>query len=183
MGSNSSPKGWPRDQVGRAVSEAWQRERVQRLVRIFRCLDRGRQRGKRLRKMLMLHAWRSRGRYYKADPARPIRFSYSTLLRLFYQWRQGGRTTAALALRYHGNRKTSLPQVVELAKLCQAPETLSFSAAYRKLARPGATECAFRLAIPPHLKVSLATLFAHRRHGRVLERTTRQITEEVAEFV
>ena len=159
----------------------WQRERIQRLARICRCLERGQASGKRLRRMVRFHAWRWRDRHYECDPARAIRFKASTILRIYRLWRKGGGTPAALALHYwRRNRKAYLSQVIELSKLCLAPETNSFSAAYRKLPNPGATHWAFRVAIPARLRVALAALLAHRRHEQVLERAARQILEGVA---
>jgi hypothetical protein len=158
--------------------KGWQRERVQRLARICRCIDAGQARGKRMHEMLVNHAWRWRARQYKSDPARPIRFRYSTLLRLYYTWRKGGRIPDALALHYwRGRPKATMGQVVELSKLCLAPETSSFSAAYRKLQAPGATECAFRYAMPARLKGAVAKLLAHRRRGQALEREARKVLE------
>jgi hypothetical protein len=152
-----------------------------RLARICFCLERGQAAGKRLRKMARLHAWRWRGRHYKASPSQAIHFRASTILRVYRLWRKGGRTPAALALHYwRANRKASMGQVIELSKLCLAPDTKSFSAAYRKLATPGATHWAFRVATPARLRVALAALLAHRRHEQVLERAARRILAEVA---
>lgn len=163
-------------------SATWQQERLQRLARICRCLDRGRANGKRLGKMLTRFAWIWKGRHYKCDPARSIRFRYSTLLRLYRAWRNGGRTPAALALHYRcGNQKVSATQATRLSKLCLAPETRSFSAAYRKLKAPGATESVYRYATPARLKAALAALLAHRRHEQVLERAARQLLEDASE--
>ena len=163
------------------ISSNWQRERVQRLTRIFRCLDRGLAHGKRLNKMLVKHAWRWRGRHYKSSPEQAIHFRKCTLLRLYYTWRDGGRKPEVLALRYwRGNRKASMGQVIELSKFCLSPETKSFRAAYRELATPGATESAYRHATPARLRAAVAALLAHRRHEQVLERAARKLLEEVA---
>jgi hypothetical protein len=71
-------------------------------------------------------------------------------------------------------------QVIELSRFCLAPEIKSFSAAYRKLATPGATESAYRYATPARLRAAVAALLAHRRHEQVLKRVARQILAEVA---
>jgi len=162
--------------------KGWQRERIQRLARICRCLDRGRAHGKPVSRMLTKHAWRWKRRFYKADPERPIRFGFTTLRRLYYAWKSGGRTPNTLVLHYwRGQRKASMVQVIELSKLCLAAETRSFRMAYRKLARPGATEDAYRHATPARLRVALAALLAHRRHEQILKRVAEQILEEVVE--
>jgi hypothetical protein len=171
----------PHVPCGASISpKGWQRERVHRLARIFRCIERGRARGKRLHKMLNRFAWIWKARNYKCDPARAIHFRKSTLLRLYYTWRDAGRTPEALALHYwRGNRKASRSQVVKLSKLCLAPETMSLSAAYRTLKSPNATHWAYRKAMPPRLKAALAALLAHRRRGQALERAARRILEEL----
>lgn len=167
--ATSSPKGW-------------QRERIQRAARICHCIERGHAEGKRtLHKMFVRFTWVWKDRHYACDPSRRIRFGYGTLRRLYYSWKSGGGTRTALALHYwRGNRKASMEQVIELANLCLLPETKSFSAAYRKLATPGATHWAFRVATPARLRVALAALLAHRWHEQVLERAARRILAEVA---
>ncbi len=126
-----------------------------------------------------LGIWKAR--HYKCDPARPIRFRFTTLRRLYYPWRDSGRTPDALALHYwRGNRKASISQVVELSKLCLAPETKSLSAAYRTLKSPIATHWAYRKAMPSRLKAALAALLAHRRRGLALERAARRLLEGLA---
>ena len=151
--------------------KAWQRERMQRLARICRCIDRGRQQGKRIRKMVILHAWRWRGRHYKCDPERRIRFRASTLLRIYYQWKRGGRTQAAIALRYRsGNRKLPAGKVLELARACAQPGVRSFHQAYGQVANPRATVSAFWHAMPAQVRERLAALCAARRKTEYLER-------------
>ena len=158
----------------------WQRERIQRATRICRCIERGQAGGKRtVHKMLVSFAWVWKDRCYSCEPSRRIRFGYGTLRRLYYSWKNGGSTPDALALHYwRGNRKASMGQVLELANLCLLPETKSFSAAYRKLATPGATHWAFRVATPARLRAALAALLAHRRREQVLERVARNLLKE-----
>ena len=156
-------------------------ERRQRLARICHCLDRRRANGKRLHESLVWFAWRWKARTYKCDPTRKIRFSYGTLNRIYHDWLRAGRTPAALELRYRrGNRKASRGQVIELAGHCLAPETRSFSEAYRKLVAPGATESAYRYAMPVRLRAALAKLLAHRRREQALERAARQLLGELS---
>jgi hypothetical protein len=134
----------------------WQRERIQRAARICRCIERGQAGDKRtIHKMLVRFAWVWKDRHYTCDPSRRIRFSYPTLRSLYYAWKNGGGIPAT-------------------------PETKSFSAAYRKLATPGATESAYRHATPGRLRAAVAALLAHRRHEQVLERAARRILVGVA---
>ena len=163
--------------------KGWQRERMQRAARICRCIERGHTDGKRtIHKMLVRFAWVWKDRHYTCDPSRRIRFSYPTLRHFYYSWKNAGGTPTALALHYsRGNCRASKCQVIELSKLCLAPETKSFRAAYRRLATPGATESAYRHATPARLRAALAKLLAHRRHEQVLEQTARQLLEGLAE--
>jgi hypothetical protein len=131
-----------------------------------------------MHEMLVWFAWRWKGRRYKCDPARRIRFGYGTLTELYYRWKENGRTPAALALRYPcANRKLSARHVAELSKLCLAPETMSLSEAWRKLPARVATKSAYYYAIPKRLRAALARLLAHRRRGQTLERAARQHLE------
>jgi hypothetical protein len=70
-----------------------------------------------------------------------------------------------------------MAQVIRLAKSCLSRETLSFSAAYRKLSGPGATESAYRYATPKRLRMALAALLANRRRGMALEGAARRLLE------
>ena len=162
-------------------SRRWQLERDNLVARICRCLVRGQVAGRPLHKMVVRFVWKWNGHPYKCDPERVIRLQYGTLKGLFYRYKNGGRTPSAIALRYHrGNQKALLRQVIELSTLCLAPEIKSFSAAYRKLASPDATESAYRYATPVRLRTAVAALLAHRRHEQVLEGVARRALEELA---
>ena len=170
-----------RSGAGASACTAWQRERLQRLVRICRCLDRGRANGKRLRKMLTRFAWIWKGRHYKCDPARPIRLTRSTLLRIYRQWKRGGRTPAAIALRYWiTSRKLPASQVLAMARRCVAPNARSFAAAWRQAENPLATYGAFWHAMPPRLRKQLAALCAARRRVEYLERQAQRTVDRFA---
>jgi hypothetical protein len=93
---------------------------------------------------------------------------------------QDAGCAGAALLYWSANRKASIGQVVKLSKLCLVPESRSFSAAYRRLKAPGATESAYRYATPVRLRAALAALLAHRRRGQALERAARRILEGLA---
>ena len=166
--------------AGASSSTGWQRERLQRLLRICRCLERGRQQGKPLRKMLVKHAWRWKNRHYACDPEMAIRFTRGTLLRVYYQWKRGGQTPAAIALRYWStNRKLPASHVLAMARRCAAPNARSFAAAWRQAENHLATYDAFWKAMPPRVRKQLAALCAARRRVEYLER---QAQRTVARF-
>ena len=144
-------------------SAPWQRERVQRLARISRCLDRGRAKGKRLHEMLVWFAWKWKGRRYISEPGRRIQFSCGTLNRLYLRWRVSGGKTAALANRYRPPVKLRKSHVLDFARSCINTPSRSFAEAYGRLPRPRATVFAYRLHLGPKLLRRITRLFAARR--------------------
>jgi hypothetical protein len=161
---------------GHFSSTTWQRERVSRLVRIFRCVEQGRKSGKRLHRQLVRFACRWNGKRYTCDPTRSMHLSYPTLVRLYYLWRTSGK--AALELRYRcPNQRIKPAELRALLELCLQPQVFSFSAAYRQLPGPLASIWAYRYATPGRLRAALAALLAHRRRERVLQRAARALLE------
>ena len=148
----------------------WQAERMRRLARICRCLDRGQGEGKRLSRMLRLHAWRWHGRRYRSEPTRLIRFSAGTIKLAFYNWKHGGSKPEALALHYRcGKEKLGHDQVARFTGLCLNPDVCSFSQGYRRLFEPAGTESAYRYALGAGGRKLLNGLFAVRRKAARLE--------------
>ena len=141
------------------------RSRLQRLARICRCLDRGRSDGKRLRKMLIRFAWIWKGRHYKCEPGRRIRFGRGTLGHLYRRWKASGGNPAALALNYRAPVKLRPGLAVEFARVCINSDVRAFTEAHGRLPRPVATWFAYRLALPPMLRRRVVALFAARRLG------------------
>jgi hypothetical protein len=141
----------------------WQAERIRRLWRICRCLDRGRANGKRLHKILVGFAWRWKRRHYKNDPSRQIQFGYGTLKRLYLRWKASGGNPAALALNYRAPVKVRQGLAVEFARVCVNSDVRSFTEAHGRLPRPVATWFAYRLSLPPIMLRQVVALFAARR--------------------
>ncbi|MCX6924555.1 MAG: hypothetical protein NT154_15275 [Verrucomicrobia bacterium] len=129
--------------------------------------------------MLVWFAWRWRDRHYKTDPARRIRMGYVMLRGIYYDWKASGGDVAVFGLHYRcGNQKLAAHQVAELSRLCLAPETRFLSEAYRRLTSHGATERAYRYAIPARLRAALDALFANRRRCDALERAATRLLKE-----
>jgi hypothetical protein len=141
----------------------WQRERVQRLARIFRCMDRGQAEGRRMHEMVVWFTWRWKRRLYKNDPSRSIRFGYGTLKRLYRRWKASGGNPAALALNYRAPVKVRQGLAVEFARICVNSDVRSFTEAHGRLPRPVATWFAYRLSLPPMMLRQVVALFAARR--------------------
>jgi hypothetical protein len=126
--------------------------------------------------MLVIHAWRWRGRHYKSDPGRPIRFAYSTLLRVYYAWRRGGHTPAAIALRYRpGKRRLGLGQEREIVRACLNPQVTSFSGAYGRLPAPGVSESEYRYLMGRENRELIGQLFFAHRQAASIERKLRAV--------
>ena len=157
-GPSSAP---PRPERGDAPPHApgrhfsscnWEQERSARLRRMFHCIQRGHESGKRVHEQLVWFTWRWNGKAYHSDPSRSFRFSYATLSRLFYAWRKCGES--ALALGYRAPVKIRQGQTVGFAQACLRPEVRSFIDAHARLPRPRATFYAYRLNLPPDLRRS-----------------------------
>jgi len=146
---------------------------------MFRCIQRGRESGKRVHEQLVLFTWRWNGKAYHSDPSRSFRFSYATLNRLYYAWRKGG--DSALALHYHGGRQKIGPaQLRPLLEVCLRPETLSFGEAYRQLGSPVVAECSYRYALNVMDRGLTRRLLAQRRKVVSAELVGRRILQEMA---
>lgn len=149
-------------------------ERACRVARMCRAIDKSLPDPKRTKhKAFVWFAWRWDGKPYACDPSRRMHLSAATLRYLYYsRWLPGGKTVEALKRRYRScNQKVSRDQIVDLARLCLASDTKSFSAGYRRLGSPGATESAFRHAMPAPFWRTVAKLLAHRRREQVLLRS------------
>lgn len=141
----------------------WQRERIQRLARICRALDKGRAAGKRLRGMFRFHVWRWKARCYTSAPLRRVQFSYATLNRAYYRWRASGGNPQALAHRWRPPVKLRKGQVLDFARACINSDVRSLFEAYGRLPRPRATVFAYRIRLKPKLLLRIVRLFAARR--------------------
>lgn len=142
--------------------------------RIFRCIEGRVERGQSLHKAVTWFAWYYRNRTYRRRPGRKILFTYKTILRRYYRWKADGRTPAAAALKYWSNVKVTMARALKLGRLLLKPKTLTFSAAYRQLRLPRATEAAYRKMFDGRLKGHFAELLAARRRGVRLEARTRR---------
>ena len=162
-------------------SAAWQQERVQRLARICRALEKGRAAGKRLRRMFRLHVWRWKGRHYTSAPDRPVQFSYASLQRAYYRWRASGGNPQALAHRWRSPVKLRKGHVLDFARVCINSGVRSFPEAFGRLPKPRATVFAYRLELKPQLLGRIVGLFAARRLVESRARRARAILNAVAQ--
>ena len=109
----------------------WQTERANRLHRQFKRVEVALQAGKSVSDALRQFEWYWRGEHYRTDARRRVRFSLSTLRRLFYRWRKGGRLPAALALNFARLQPyVSAPVMVRLVNICTSRRWPSLLAAW-----------------------------------------------------
>jgi hypothetical protein len=129
--------------------------------------------------MAVWFAWRWNGKPYASDPTRRMRLAPSTILRLYYQWKKGSRSLAAIELHYRGPQKLPSRDVLALARLCLAPGTRSFTDAWRQVPNPPATYNAYWHAMPGDLRKLFSALFATRRHVEYLQRRAQEAVKKV----
>lgn len=142
----------------------WQTERTRRVHRICGCIERRLARGQTLEQSVAYFVWYHAHSVYHCDPARPFRLSRKTLVRLFYQWKKGGRTPQAIALHYRPARaKLSQPKLSRFVQSCLASGTGSYRAAFTRLKKPAATVSAYQKALPRSARAALTELFAAER--------------------
>jgi hypothetical protein len=106
---------------------------------------------------------RWRHRQYASAPARSIRFSFPTLVRIYYRWVKSGRVPQALALRYVAPVKLRKTQVLDFARLCINSDVRCLASAYGRLPQPLATVSGYRLALGTKPLRQMVRLFAARR--------------------
>lgn len=164
----------PPQGTGTLSRKSWQQERIRRLARICRCIDRGRANGKRIHEELVWFAWRWRNRCYKADPSRKIRFGYGTLRRTYYRWKHSGGDPQALKLAYWSQPSRAPLAWADTQKLVRASlrcNARSLRAAYLAIEDPLGRTCdAWRHALPREIRKTLVELYRTRRHAAIIER-------------
>ena len=141
-----------------APISAWQRERIQRLCRIFRCVDGRIARGQTMHKALVWFAWRWKNRSYKHAPGQRIHFGYGTLRALYSRWKASGRRPDSLIQHYRvRGQGVGLATVRAQAEAALAPGCQSFRAAFKCLKQPLGSESAYRYATPEPLRRALSS--------------------------
>lgn len=151
--------------VGADSLSRWQRERVTALDKIFRCAEWNKSNAAwPIRRTLMVHATRNRGRFYRSKPDRPIRFTFPTLRRLWYVWMAAGRKAEALAIRHRpGSRSVCSAEAERFFRVCLDSTAGSIRAAYVMLSAPSGTADQYRYALGRERRELLSQLFAARR--------------------
>ncbi len=132
------PAGSGCERLSRSHCPARQAERANRLHRICGSIAARAARGEKKRRLIHWFAWYSRGRCYKCDPSRQLRFSISTIQRAFYLWKKGGQVAAAL-LQHYKPRRPAIPAavLVRFAEFCGSQPLPSIKAAWLKFAARG----------------------------------------------
>lgn len=168
----------PAQRSGAGTPRGWELERVNRLQRLFRSIEGGRKKGKCVRRLCARFASHWKNRRYKCNPERSILLSSRTLCTLYYAWRKGGRTAAALAHRYRPAPKIGPFREIEVLAGCLRAGISTFRAALRELGHPVAKECSYRRAVGAGSLELVGKLFSARRTVARLEGQLRRRLEE-----
>lgn len=109
-------------------------ERADRLQRKFLSADKSLAAGRPLKKVFGEYSWYWRQRNYHSDSTRKVRFGYSTLVTLYYQWIKAGRCKECLYRRWRSvtPRIVSQAFLLEFVKFCAVPRTLWLLATWKK---------------------------------------------------
>jgi hypothetical protein len=118
---------------------AWQAERAKRLHRICSSIEARVARGEKKRRLIQWFAWYWKGRSYKCDPSRPLRFSRCTIERAFHLWKKGGQIAASLRVHYQPRRTILTAPILErFIDFCASRPLPSMKAAWLQfLSRAG----------------------------------------------
>lgn len=150
---------------------AWQKERATRLHRQFKRVDNARQSGKSVKAALSQFQRYWRNETYRTEPARRVRFSFPTLVRLYYRWCNNGRTPRALSLHFKPITGSPIKQqdVLLFVRSATALEVCTFAAAYARLERPAFSASQLWRVLPEELRQELRLVFYARRRQRTIE--------------
>lgn len=165
--------------------KGWLLEDAKRLHRIFTNAESRIKNGQKVRRAFKQQAWfYSKPHFYRKAHARRVRYSYSSLIRRYYRWKNEGRTIEAAALRYRqGPSRVVLPkeQIEEFIRICLAPGGASFRSVYRALPQPVFSIGTYRHAVPEELRKDLIAIFTARRKALRIERKARKVFGRFAE--
>jgi hypothetical protein len=159
---------------GRAPSASispWQQERNHRFHKICQNIAARIARGQSLHQAVTYYAWYYRGKFYHSEPARPIRLSHKTLIRIFGEWRAAGQSPEAFALGYRsGREKLSPAKLLRFVQASLAPGVRSHRMAHARCRDTAATASAYSHALPRTIKNALAAKFLHERRAEFAAR-------------
>lgn len=144
-------------QVSKSIP-AWQRERAERLHRICSSIAVRHAHGEKKRKLIQWFAWYWKDRFYRCEPARPLRFTKSTIERALRIWKRGGQVAAALVPQYQPRRSVfTAPMLVRFVNYISSHPQPTMKAAWEKFAARGGNSGYGRRAGRP-LKISYGQL-------------------------
>ena len=146
----------------RSFCTAFQCERARKVQRICEGIQRWRARGESLAKAGRWYAGRYRDQHWKSRPNRRMGLSWQTIRRLWYRWNAGGRTPGAVAL-LQSARRLPAEGVLDLARICLAPDITSLRAAYARLVNPAGGIDGLRGRLPVKTREAIIALLAARR--------------------
>jgi len=137
-----------------AVLTPRQREREQRLHRVCLAIELRRKKGASVVPCCKAFSKRWNGKPLRSEPGRLLRLSAKTLIRVYYQWRKGGKSPRSIRLRYGLSHTptVSSAQLRSFIKILFSKGTRSAAHAYKLFAQRRASG---------RLAVSYSTIMRH----------------------
>jgi hypothetical protein len=137
-------------------------ERADRLHRKFLSADQSLAAGRPLKKVFGEYSWYWCQRTYHSDRTRKVRFGYSTLVTLYYQWIKAGRAKKCLYRRWRSvtPRVVTAAFLLDFMKFCAVQRTLSLLATWKEFV-------ASRKTPPPVTYSTILRYFNSRLYRRI----------------
>jgi hypothetical protein len=154
---------------------AWQRERLHRMHRVLLGIEDRLSLGQTLDKAVRYFVKVNRNRYFHSDPARRIRFSNQTILRLLYIWRAGGKTPESLELHYGRTSKINGGDLKAFLRAAARPAVVSFAQARECSRTSKATASGFWYALDETGRRAILLAFDLRREAIRFNKCAAQI--------
>ncbi len=149
---------------------AWELERARRAHLICLCIERRQANGKSLKEAIYWPSYAWRSQFFRCDSSRPIRLSRSTLIRLYYQWRRGGKCLAALSLGYPPRLRLPAATLTKIVERVLASKAKDLRAAWRDTPDCPAGYSALLSALGLEARKAIKALILARRRAAYLER-------------
>jgi hypothetical protein len=150
--------------------KGWRGEWLRRAVRWCESIESARARGVSVAKMSRRIAGYWRNRHYHCDPRRPVLCSARSIRRIYFAWRKGGRTTAAIEPKPANNSRCveftlSTGERMRVRHLLLDGRTVSFSQIFTSLFPRQAPICLtqFYRKIPAAVRARARKIFRSRQ--------------------
>ena len=149
----------------------WMRERAERLHRLCKAIEMRRAAGVSVRKACTYPAWFWKDRSWRTAPRIKARFSRSTLVVLYYQWRRSGKSPDCFRLHYADRlAPVTRGEMRRFVGACGKGGTVSLSQAAKLAGFDRAKACRIRVRLPRQLVHQAKAIFKERRKAKLAAR-------------